>query len=384
MSDAEGKPSPAAPRLLVTHGCRKGGYHPDITHTNLAQHLAAILQYDFAGAFEDLPLQGTLYHFPRATLVGREIASRFKLAGEEDLFGGWVSHEHMATKAVVHPLVSSKAAAPEGWADALAENAGGITLRGFSVFSPQDAVAAAQALLPQGPVRFKPIHADGARGQMVARTQAAIEEVVEQFSTWGRLKDALVVEESLAEPVTYSVGQIRVAGQLLSYCGTQSLTTDNNGSSVYGGSALTITRGGYENLDNLPLPDDMRQAIACGRDFDALADKYLPGLIASRRNYDVVRGLTHEGSIRFGVLEQSWRAGGATGAELAALEILAREPATRTVLARTVERYGPDEAPPAGAAVYFHGIDPEAGAMTKYVTVEKLNDAGRAHTDSRR
>jgi len=368
---------------LVTHGCHEGKSHPDVTHTNLAQHLAAILHYDFAGAFETSTRQGLLYHFPRGTLVGRDIARHLELRSEEDLFGGWVPYEHMATKAVVHPLVSSKAAAPEGWSDALAENADDITLCGFSVFSPEDALAAAKALLPQGAVRFKPIHADGARGQMVARTQREIEEIVARLSIKGSLKDPLVVEESLAEPTTYSVGQVRAAGQLLSYCGTQSLTNDNSGSPIYGGSELIITRGGYENLDRFALSDDMRQAIQCGRKFDALLEKHLPDLIASRRNYDVVRGLTQEGSIRFGVLEQSWRAGGATGAEISALETFDREPAVKTVLARAVERYGKDEMPPTGAVVYFRGVDPEAGPIMKYVIVEKLDDAGRTDANSR-
>ena len=40
---------------------------------------------------------------------------------------------------------------------------------------------------------------------------------------------------------------------------------------------------------------------------------------ASRRNYDVVAGLDARGQRRCGVLEQSWRVGGASPAELVAL-----------------------------------------------------------------
>ena len=42
-----------------------------------------------------------------------------------------------------------------------------------------------------------------------------------------------------------------------------------------------------------------------------------PGLFASRCNYDVVTGADGVGKHHSGVLEQSWRAGGASGAEIA-------------------------------------------------------------------
>jgi len=42
-----------------------------------------------------------------------------------------------------------------------------------------------------------------------------------------------VLEEELGDVTTYSVGQVRVAGLVASYCGTQSLTTDNSGATVY-------------------------------------------------------------------------------------------------------------------------------------------------------
>jgi hypothetical protein len=71
------------------------------------------------------------------------------------------------------------------------------------------------------------------------------------------------------------------------------------------------------------------------------------------------------------VLEQSWRVGGASGAEVAALELFRAHPALRAVRASTVEVYGGGAPPPPpGAAVYFRGVDEGVGPITKYATVE--------------
>lgn len=98
-----------------------------------------------------------------------------------------------------------------------------------------------------------------------------------------------------------------------------------------------------------------------------------PGTLVSRRNYDVLRGLDAAGRPRSGVLEQSWRMGGASGAEIVALEAFRADPGRHVVRARTVEVYGPSHMPP-GATVYFHGTDEQVGPITKYVQVESYDD----------
>ena len=101
-----------------------------------------------------------------------------------------------------------------------------------------------------------------------------------------------------------------------------------------------------------------------------------PGMFASRRNYDVIQGTDAAGRRRSGVLEQSWRVGGASGAEIAALEAFRAEPALRAVRASTVEDYGEAAPPPPpGATVYFRGVDERVGPITKYATVEPHGDA---------
>jgi hypothetical protein len=61
--------------------------------------------------------------------------------------------------------------------------------------------------------------------------------------------------------------------------------------------------------------------------------------------------------------------GGASAAEIAALEAFRANASLDVVRASTTEVYS-TESPPADAVVYFHGIDDHAGAMTKYVRIE--------------
>jgi len=99
--------------------------------------------------------------------------------------------------------------------------------------------------------------------------------------------------------------------------------------------------------------------------FDEAAHAAYPGIILTRRNYDVIEGTDAAGNQRIGVLEQSWRVGGASGAEIAAFEAFQAEPETSNVRCSTVEVYE-QITPPVGAVVYYQGVDPVVGAMTKY------------------
>src|SRR5207244_3884041 len=82
---------------------------------------------------------------------------------------------------------------------------------------------------------------------------------------------------------------------------------------------------------------------------------------ASRRNYDVARGLDAEGRWCCGVLEPSWRLGGASGPEVAALEAFRAGPALTVVRAWCVGVYGPCGEPPPQAVVHFRGVDDRLG-----------------------
>jgi hypothetical protein len=168
--------------------------------------------------------------------------------------------------------------------------------------------------------------------------------------------------------MTLSIGKIAIGSLRLSYHGMQRTVTDNEGLPVYGGSDLMCVRGGWEALDALPMLPQVRAAVTAARRYDA-ATAELHGFMASRRNYDVAQGIGVDGRARSGVLEASWRVGGASSAELAALAAFARDPSLQIIAASHVEEYGKDCRAPADAIVDFQGDDPEAGPLLRYTIV---------------
>lgn len=352
--------------VVPTPGTGFAARHERTTRAELARRLAALKGFDFAGELDPpFPHRGPVYLVPADTLVGAAAAA-LGVRGEHDLFGGVAPHAFVATKAITHPLIEPDAFAPAGWSGEFGHRVHDVVLRGFSAFAPEDARRAGLRLLGHGPVRLKAVRATAGRGQIAVCGGAELEAALAAVETDELSGHGLVLEEDLAGVTTYSVGQVRVADLVASYCGTQRLTPDNGGAQVYGGSDLVVARGDFEALLALDPPEGARLAVAQARTYDAAAMECFPGLIASRRNYDVAQGMDAAGRRRSGVLEQSWRAGGASGAEVAALEAFRADPGLRVVHASTVEIYGQHHVPPPGAVVYFRGEDERVGPMTKY------------------
>src|SRR5690606_2311745 len=110
--------------------------------------------------------------------------------------------------------------------------------------------------------------------------------------------------------------------------------------------------------------------VKVAAEFDAAADAGYPEFFASRRNYDVAAGLDAHQARHLGVLEQSWRIGGASRAEVAALEVFASDPSCDHLQAETIELFGADAKAPPEAIETFSGLDPELGLIRKYVMVK--------------
>jgi Protein of unknown function (DUF3182) len=165
--------------------------------------------------------------------------------------------------------------------------------------------------------------------------------------------------------LTLSVGQIAVGDEMISYHGTQTLTKDNPGRAVYGGSDLVCVRGGWKALAELPMTKKVRVGIEQAITYETAMDAY-PGFMASRRNYDVGQGLDAQGRWRSGVFESSWRSGGASTAELAALTAFAEDPGLRVFNLCSIKEYGNGHQPPPHATVHFRGNDPQDGPMIRY------------------
>lgn len=358
--------------LVVLHSCepRSPHSHEYLTHTAIARQLAAIKGYRFDGDFDpSRRYDEPLYFVPADTLLAGSM-QQLGIAGEQDLFGGVVPHPFAGTKTISHDLPPQHAHAPDGWSPSFARQVRENVLPGYSAFTKRDACNAATELLGRGSVRIKKASGIGGHGQFVAGSMEQVHACLHGLDDEELRRDGLVVETNLGEVDTYSVGQVRVANLLATYCGTQRLTRNNQGKEVYGGSSLTVVRGDFDVLLRLDLEEAVRTAIAQARIYHAAALASFSGMIVSRANYDVARGIDEQGQPHSGVLEQSWRIGGASAAELAALGVFHADPAIGLVRASTTEAYGEDTVVPKGALVYYQGVDERIGPLTKYSQIE--------------
>jgi hypothetical protein len=350
--------------------------HESATRDEIARRLAALKGYDFAGEYDPATDYGRpLYFVPSHTIVGIAAARKLGVRTEHDLFGGVVPYSFVATKTITHPLVDVEAFAPAGWSHRLASRVKDSVLFGFSAFTLADARRAAALVLERGAARVKPACGVGGRGQSLVTTLGEVDDALHAIDPVELSRDGVVIEQNYDDVTTYSVGQVRVAEWFASYCGTQRLTRDNRGMDVYGGSDLVVVRGDYDDLLALDQTPEIRTAVAQTRTYDAAAREEFRALIASRRNYDVACVTDADGHRLSGVLEQSWRIGGASPAEIIALEVFRAQPAVAAVRASCMELYGTGQALPPNAVVHFRGVDDRVGPVIKYTVGEAYGNS---------
>jgi hypothetical protein len=348
--------------------------HQASTRKEIARRLAALMGIAWEGEYDPLRRYAVPPYFVPSITLTSETAARVGVRGECDLFGGVVPYPFVATKTITHPLVGAGSRAPPGWSVEFPRRVADVALDGFSAFAKEDALVAGRRLLERGPVRVKPATGIAGLGQSVVDDAAALAHALDAIDAEEMARSGVVVEQNLVQVNTFSVGRVCVADVVTTYVGTQCLTTNNRGLPIYGGSDITVVRGGFDALLALKLSEDVRLAIAQARAYDDAAMQCFDGFFASRRNYDVAQGPDAAGRRRSGVLEQSWRLGGASGAEIGALEAFSADPSLRTVRAISREIYGEAPALPADAAVYFSGTDAHTGPLTKYAWTEPYAD----------
>lgn len=359
--------SPSLVAIFLPAGRAAFPDHELQQHEKIARRLASLKGLEYGGIYSAPEPLISAYVMPTETL-DREMAEALGIRSEDDFFGGVVPCNFAATKAITHPLVSTNAIAPEGWCTLFPQLVGDSVLAGFTTFSRKDALRAGAVLLKQGGLRLKPVKARGGVGQAVIRDQAELERKLVSLDE--DISAGLVLEENLKEVTTYSVGQVRVAGLVASYYGIQRSVRNNAGEVVYGGSDLIVIRGDLTALQRRENPEAAQRAIAQARVFDDAASDCFEGFLASRRNYDVAQGLDRRGTWRSGVLEQSWRVGGATSAEVLALEAFQADSSLDVLRASSVEKYGEETQVPEGAITFYRGSDEYGGSIVKYAMVE--------------
>ncbi|EFQ61001.1 hypothetical protein PFWH6_5244 [Pseudomonas fluorescens WH6] len=237
-------------KLVVAHSTRaEAPQHEVDTNRALARWLAQVLGLEFGGRYDPQHHAGReLYVLPTQTLVGPAQALALNVRGPEDLWGGYVDHDFICTKAISHGLLGPEARAPEGWSPLFCERVRNVVLDGLSVFALEDARPAATRLLYSGPIRLKPVHACAGRGQEVIHSLDAFDAVLARPDAATLFNAGVVLEQDLRDVVTHSVGQSFIGEHVFSYCGEQYLTKDGQGEDVYGGSNLLVVPGYYEDL----------------------------------------------------------------------------------------------------------------------------------------
>ncbi|CAB3709951.1 DUF3182 family protein [Paraburkholderia rhynchosiae] len=347
-----------------------GGHEAD-TIRELARQIAELKGTQFAGEFdEECAYPAHRYLIPDDTLTVA-LAHKLGVRSVRDLYGGVVPFPFVATKLIAHGLADGAKISPPGWSRAFSSRTASLVLPGYSAFSREDARNAARGLWEGGPVRVKRPYGIGGAGQAVVANRDELEAQLDALGDEALRAEGIVIERHLDAIETFSVGQIALDDMLASYYGVQHLTVNNHGNEVYGGSDLVVVRGCFDALVRLDLPQNIQDAIAKARAFDAAVHNHYAGFFASRRNYDVAHGLDEAGVLHCGVLEQSWRVGGATGAEIGALRTFRADPDAYLVRASTREIYGEDAQIPAGACMVYRGVDAQAGHITKYYTLDR-------------
>ncbi|TLY52133.1 MAG: DUF3182 family protein [Gammaproteobacteria bacterium] len=335
----------------------------------VAAQIAQFLECDFAGEFDPARhYSGALYFVPDVALLADD-AHALGIRSNADLFGGVVPYPFVATKAITHGLVNSEARGPPGWSSTFCESVRDEVVAGFTAFALPDALIAVQRILESGSARIKHVAGIGGSDQTSVRDSAEAREALLAIGEEEIAQYGVVVEQNLSEPITYSIGRIMLGSLSISYFGTQRTTQNRLGEEVYGGSDLSVVRGGFAELGTSEMPQAARAAFVHALSYDAAVERAFPQFFASRRNYDVICGRDEQGVERSGVLEQSWRFGGASAAEVAALLALKTDATLQRIRASTYEVHA-DVVPPRGATVHFRGIDEHVGAITKYTMVE--------------
>lgn len=365
---------PAAARTTVAVHFPPSGApmytHEKIPLSEVAKNIARISGNQFVGDYDpEVHVAARLFFVPSDTLMLDE-AQDLGIHSARQLYGAVVPYPFVKTKAITHCLVNRHAARPRGWSFAFANVVQDAVLPGYTAFSANDAKLAAKRLLALGPVRLKEPLGDGGHGQTVIRSISELEACLENSPAENLPSHGLVLEANLRRVITRSVGCTLIGNRSIAYHGTQRSVTNNHGLLVYGGSHLICVRGGWSALENLPKEPEASLAVNQARIYDRNATKYR-GFLASRRNYDIGQGTDGRGQWRSGVLEASWRSGGASTAELAALTAFADDPSLQVVQTTSVKHYGTSRKIPACAAIHFQGDDPEDGPLLRYTTAAR-------------
>ncbi len=335
--------------------------------------------------------QGKTYYVADKTIVlefreNQKLIKDALIESEKDFFGGIVPRAHQSTKAIMHPLVSREAACPLGWSHEFSQELVHLelVLPGFTVFNIEDIRTAFNHLYDKGvyQIRLKdPLGYLGMNQFVVTSFQELEQFISDKIVNNEKLQQyGLVVEENLCpeDLKIYSVSFVTVGSHQVQCIGVQRFSQG-----LYRGTDHVIMQTGKRIIPELLAQvgifnkEDAQVIIDKALLFRALLNKHIPEIKTARFNVDIVSGIasiysngTCELVKRFALLEQSFRVGGASAAEIWGLEYLLCHPSVDAVCASTYYRYG-DEASQivSGEENLYWGVDSRLGPISTSVKV---------------
>ena len=296
--------------------------------------------------------RGKTYYVADKTIVlefseNQKLIKDALIESEKDFFGGIVPRAYQSTKAIMHPLVSREAACPLGWSHEFSQELVHLelVLPGFTVFNIEDIRTAFNHLYDKGvyQIRLKdPLGYLGMNQFVVTSFQELEQFISDKIVDNEKLQQyGLVVEENLCpeDLKIYSVSFVTVAFHQVQCIGVQRFSQG-----LYAGTDFVIMQTGKYILPELLArvgifnKEDAQVIIDKALLFRALLNKHIPEIKTARFNLDIVSGIasiysnsTCELVKRFALLEQSFRVGGASAAEIWGLEYLLCHPSVDAV-----------------------------------------------------
>lgn len=331
-------------KYLIAHQQAKKVFSEadQMTQQLLSQRLATLLNLQLVTPKEpfapDSLEPSECFYVPNHTLLPQE-ADALSIKSLHDLYGGVVPYAFLLNKTLSHPIHHLSMDSPEGWNNDLALALQPYVLKGRSAFNTQDALWTAEGLIHNGPLRIKLASANAGRGQWIVNNHEEVVDLLNQAQYQPFFEQGVIFEEALHNTVTFTIGQTEIGNHIISYCGEQEVTMDLKDQPAYGGSAISVVRGGYDQLESALIFDQHKEALRLVQQYERHIFNAFPQIYASRRNYDVLQGTNANGHKCLSVIDHSWELGGASMAELLALEAFAADSSLHRIRTWTKERY---------------------------------------------
>ncbi len=323
----------------------------------LAQYLASITGRIFAGEiFSPRRLGSGDYLLPHKP-ISLEEGRQFGIINPDQIFGAVIEPIY-AEKSIFHKTVPNAKFVPSKFPHEFATflNDKGIVLIGYTAFSIEDVEKAYDLITDAGyAVRVKHPLGSSSTKQFRAKSKKQVLDFVRSEEVATLRKFGMILEVNLLNPNDkradvegFSGGWTQLEGNIYSYLGRQ-MFAETGTTDRYIGTRLQMVRGSVDNLgevaDSLVYQDVYRQLEKV-----AEATKLLPYLIGSRMNFDFIYGVREgidgiilDESPSVYVVEQSFRVGGASGAELVGIEYLKNNHEEASVTAVSRVHYGKEE-----------------------------------------